>query len=90
MISLLCVYRMVIEMEIEMTTTTMHFIIGDFAEETSVVLEEFESRDEALRWAADYCRHDLGGYQNVCVVAEYTRTFDDEEKVETDVIEVFE
>lgn len=44
-------------------------IYGDYGLESQQLLEDFDSRSDAVRWAERYCRRDLGGYSAVEVAS---------------------
>ena len=47
----------------------MYQIYGDYALTSETLLEEFETKDEAVRWVKGYTRHgDLGGYDSIEVM----------------------
>jgi hypothetical protein len=44
-------------------------VYGDYGLDSEQLLEDFDLRSEAERWATQYARHDLGGYATVEVVS---------------------
>ena len=43
-------------------------VYGDYGYVNETVLFESDSRDDSVRWAKNYCRRDMGGY-NIIEVA---------------------
>jgi hypothetical protein len=40
-------------------------VYGDYGYSSQQLLEEFATQEEAIRWAANYCERDTGGYNTV-------------------------
>lgn len=44
-------------------------VYGDYGLTSQNLLEDFDLQSEAVRWAKQYCRRDLGGYSSVEAVS---------------------
>lgn len=44
-------------------------VFGDYGLHDECMLEDFDRQDDAVRWAKQYCRRDMGGYESIDVIS---------------------
>jgi hypothetical protein len=44
-------------------------VFGDYGLHDECMLEDFDQQSEAVRWAKQYCRRDMGGYESIDVIS---------------------